>query len=282
MILTNDQLKELRLIELVILKEFIRVCSEMNLRYYILYGTLLGAVRHGGFIPWDDDIDVGMPREDYDRFIREAQSFFPQNLFVQSIYTDSEYNLSFAKVRDSNTTFIETSHKHFKMNHGVYIDVFPIDNYPEKRIKQVLFGAKSKILHFRIRREFYSPNSRKSVKNLLRRIMMAVAKVLYPSREKALRIQDKHFKSIKESHLWINNSGPWGIRHELMPATYYGKGTPIRFEGIEVNAPLEYDKWLTHMYGNYLELPPDEKRVTHHSTELIDISRGYSHYYPDM
>ena len=115
--------------ELEILKNFISCCEKMNLTYYIAFGTLLGAIRHKGFIPWDDDVDVCMPREDYDRFIREGGKYLPENYFIQTMESDPKYALNFAKLRDSNTTLFEKHVIDVDINHGVFIDIFPLDGY---------------------------------------------------------------------------------------------------------------------------------------------------------
>ena len=122
MILTEEQMRGLRLKELDLLRAFVGCCEEMGLRYFVVQGTLLGAVRHGGFIPWDDDIDVGLFREDFDRFVHDGQKHLPSSFFVQTCISDPEFPQGFAKVRDSNTTFVETTSRTLKINHGIYID----------------------------------------------------------------------------------------------------------------------------------------------------------------
>ena len=131
MVLNNKDLETIKKIELDMLCAFIEICNRLSIRYYLLGGTMLGAVRHHGFIPWDDDIDVGIFRDDYELFISKAQSYLPNYYFLQNIYTDPECMINFTKIRDSRTTFIETSTKSKKMNHGVYIDIFPLDFYPD-------------------------------------------------------------------------------------------------------------------------------------------------------
>lgn len=118
---TNQtDLDKLKLIELDILNETISVCKKLNIRYYVLGGTLLGAVRHKGFIPWDDDIDIGMLRSDYDVFVEKAPQYLSKHLFLQTHKTDPQFFHGFAKIRNSDTIFIETVCKTKKMNHGIY------------------------------------------------------------------------------------------------------------------------------------------------------------------
>ena len=139
---SQEQLQKMQEVELDLFKAFIEVCEKLQLKYYLLGGTLLGAVRHKGFIPWDDDIDVGMPRKDYEIFIQKAQDLLPEHYFVQNCYTDGKLPMAFCKIRNSNTTFIETSVKDFKINHGIFIDIFPLDYYPQDKKKKKQFYKK--------------------------------------------------------------------------------------------------------------------------------------------
>ena len=131
MTLTPEQVSALKQVELDIFVEIINVCDKLKLRYYVVGGTLLGAVRHKGFIPWDDDIDLGMLREDFNIFLEKAPALLPDHMFLQTIWTDSGYLAPYAKVRNNNTTFIESTVAHQNMNHGVFVDIFPLDYYPE-------------------------------------------------------------------------------------------------------------------------------------------------------
>ena len=124
---------ELQKIELDILKSVIDICDELNLKYYLVCGSALGAVKYNGFIPWDDDIDIGLPREDYEIFIQKAQAMLPEYYFLQNYNTDKNFPLFMTKIRDSRTTFVEMQFQNIDMHHGVYIDVFPLDGYPNKR-----------------------------------------------------------------------------------------------------------------------------------------------------
>ena len=259
-------LEDLKQIELNILKEFIAVCEKLNLKYYVIGGTLLGAIRHKGFIPWDDDIDVGMPRSDYEIFIKEGQKYFSNSYFVQTHETDPEFVAHFCKIRDSETTFIETNSKNLHINHGVFIDVFPLD-YTDKK------GLNFKLLSLK-EASVYSFN-----KSFFRRIKCFLAGVLSFcfSIEKAFVKKEKIFKERKDGKYLANFSGAWG-RKEIIPKEWYGEGVVKVFETLNVVCPTGYHKWLTQVYGDYMELPPLEKRITHHYTEIIDITKSYKEY----
>lgn len=261
---------ELKTVELELLKEFLRVCEKLDLNYYVLGGTLLGAVRHKGFIPWDDDIDVGMPRADYEKFVACGQEYLPDNYFVQTFITDPGYPANFAKIRNSETTFIETSVSGCDMNHGVYIDVFPLDYYPEKNIFS--FEIKKLLLTLRVSTAFT-----KGKMKIRTRIVRLVSCVLYPSHKKALVRREKMFKSVPKSGLILNNCGAWG-RKEIMPLEWYLEGCELEFEGLVVKGPKEYDKYLSQLYGNYMQPPPPEKRVGHHYADVIDLKKPYTCY----
>lgn len=267
---TEKQLQELKETELDIFKFFIGTCEKLSLKYYLLGGTLLGAVRHKGFIPWDDDIDVGMPRKDYGIFVSEAQKYAPENYFIQTFETDPEYPANFAKIRKSDTTFIESSLGKCKINHGVYIDVFPLDYYPDENIRS--FEIKKLLLGLRITDAFASKGMKAKTK-----IVRMISRIIYPSIKKAVEKREKLFKSVISGRKIANHCGAWG-KKEIVPAEWYGEGAKLMFEGMEVSAPKEYDKWLTQVYGDYMQLPPPEKQKGHHFVDAIDLEKSYKFY----
>lgn len=270
---TKEQIEELKLVEIEILREFLRICDHLNLRYYLLGGTLLGAVRHQGFIPWDDDIDVGMPRMDFEIFLEKAPKMLPEHLFLQSIWSDPGYLPCFAKIRNNNTTFIETTSAHHKINHGVFIDIFPLDFYPEDKKEQKKFDRKKLLLTHRIQQGYNAPFPGNA--KLL--ILSVASRLRHPSLKKAVIKKEDLYKSTTQSALWGNYGGAWG-KKEIVPADWYGEGTEVIFEGMKVMAPVQYDKWLTQVYGDYMQLPPEEKRVGHHYVDIIDLHKSYKEY----
>ena len=146
MVIDSIKLENLKRAELEIFKHFVLCCEKLGVTYFLMDGSLLGAVRHKGFIPWDDDIDVGMMRKDYEILIAKAQTLLPEYLFLQTYKTDKGVMNNFAKIRDSRTTFIETSQKEQQINHGVYIDIFPLDGFPEDLKDQTVFERRNKLL----------------------------------------------------------------------------------------------------------------------------------------
>lgn len=270
---TSEQLAELKRIETDMLRAFIDVCGKLNLRYYLLGGTLLGAVRHKGFIPWDDDIDVGMPREDYEVLLEKGPALLPSHLFIQSLRTEPAYTMCFAKMRNCNTTFVESSLSHFPINHGVYIDIFPLDFYPENLKEQEQTDRKKTWYARRVGCEYnVAPN--KTAKGTVRKLILHA---MFPSLKATIAKREALYRSIPKSGLMANYGGAWG-KKEIVPAHWYGEGTMVEFEGMQVCAPAEYDKWLTQVYGNYMQLPPVEKRIGHHYVDVIDLENPYTKY----
>lgn len=269
---TTEQMEQLKQTELHIFQAFIKICDQLGLKYYLLGGTMLGAVRHKGFIPWDDDIDIGMLRSDYEIFVAKAQALLPEHIFLQTIDTDPEYLANYAKLRHSGTAFIETAVKDRKINHGIFIDIFPLDHYPDSEKERKRFHRLNKLYTLRIGAEFYC-----SAKSFKRKAAHCVAKLLLPSVKQALRKRENLMRSYPEGAYIANHCGAWG-KKEIVPADWYAEGTILEFEGLLVTAPKNYESWLTQVYGNYMQLPPVEKRKTHHFTEMIDPDAPFTKY----
>ena len=268
--------------EFEMLKHFISICEKYNLRYFLIGGSCLGAVRHNGFIPWDDDIDVGMPRDDYDKFLDIAQNELPENLFLQNHCMDKEYPMSFSKIRNSDTTFIEKSLQKCNINHGIYIDVFPLDGFTSNRVKKAFFIIKKYLLSFRISYLFVFEKKKLpkcTFRHFVKKAVKLISRIIYPDIKKAVLKRDKHYRKYKydSSQLIANHSSPWEQR-EVMPKEFYGNGIDGIFEGIKVKLPQDYDAYLTALYGDYMKFPPEEQRVGHHYHTVIDCNKSYKEY----
>lgn len=248
--MTDSQLEELHRREIYILDNVARVCKEYDLKYYLVGGSLLGAVRHKGFIPWDDDLDIGMPRKDYVKFVRVAKKNLGSDLFLQTPKTDKYYARIFAKVRINNTVFLEKGLEHTKMHHGIYIDIFPLDSgkIGRKSINAKIGCAINEYLVYKR----YNHKFEHSWLNFFN---------LFPQRF-LIFLQD--FLLSGHGDYYINYGSRYGLKKQTIHKDKYDPPTMLYFEGKMYNVPNDYDFVLTQIYGNkYMELPPEEKRVTH-------------------
>jgi LPS biosynthesis protein len=268
-------MNELQIIELDILKQFIYICNKYKLTYYAIGGTLLGAVRHKGFIPWDDDIDVGMPRKDYETFVNIANVELPQHYFLQTFQSDSEYPHNYAKIRNSNTTYIENAVNNLKMNHGIYIDIFPLDGIKKNLIFKIRKKIKFSLCNINITRAFCFDN-KLSFKG---KVLLKISDLVFPNIKAAIESKEKFMKKypLEKCSYIVNYCGNWGDR-EIVPKDYMGLPRKLHFEDIEINVPDKYDEYLTNIYGDYLTLPPVEKQIGHHDTKYCDLYKSYLHY----
>lgn len=262
---------KLREIELNMLICVDKISKELGIKYFLIGGSLLGAIRHKGFIPWDDDIDIGMLRPDYELFLSKAQELLPSYYFLQTLKTDREYNLPFAKLRDSRTTFIEKSIAHHNINHGVYIDIFPIDYYKRP----------SKIEHFITillsKRLLNSFRGIKSSKNTKDKIKSLIINILIPSVKWASKQLDRFYSRLNGGNLRVNYCGAWGDK-EIVDSKIFDSLKYYNFEGHSFLGPEDYHSYLSHIYGDYMKLPPEDKRISHHYTEVIDLDNPYTTY----
>ena len=263
---TPLSLEEVKKIEFNILSEFVSFCDTNNLMYYLGYGTLLGAIRHKGFIPWDDDIDVLMPRPDYDNFMK-LTGYNPLKTNLETrLYRDCIHpNIyPFAKVVDTSTIVYEKG-KAKKNISGLWIDIFPLDGYPEDRAAaQKLFN------HYKTLRDFQdlaTTNPFYVNQNLLKKIIktffIAPLVKLYGIKKLCKKIDLlAQTYSIEECQkvadfTWGDNIDSYLLKSEMEPAAQ------VEFEGKSFKAPAGWQQYLTRLYGDYMQLPPESQRIPH-------------------
>lgn len=274
-------LRDLQLVELDMLKEFIEICKKLNLRYFLAGGTLLGCIRHSGFIPWDDDLDVMMPREDYEIFLEKGQELLQENYFLQTYKTDPEYTMGFAKIRNSNTTFIENTVKDSNINHGVFIDIFPLDGCrSNKEIKNFINKKLYSLYNIQISKNYSDLNKTTSLKS---KIAQSISNLMYGKKtiNEMLRKKEKIAKkySYDESKYACIFVDPVGKPlSNIFPRSYFDKGIVKKFEDIDAIVPKDYDGFLKQQYGDYMQLPPEDKRQPHHYNQVIDLKKSYKCY----
>ncbi len=263
-------------LELLII--FLSICEKWNIPYYLVCGSALGAMKYGGFIPWDDDIDVGLLRADYNRFLEIAPGELPDWCFLQNYKTEKYFPQTYSKLRNVNTTFIEKENKTLPINHGIYIDIFPLDGYPMGRAEQIAFELKRKVnAWWRYSVYENSLNTKVKIRNKFLRLMG-----LHNNLQKAHKYVEKLYTKYPpaESELWCN-FGNWQGRLEYVPRWQYGNGAWGTFEGLRVRVPEKYDEYLTQKYGDWRSDPPLEQQKSHHNSITIDVNRSYRYYMTD-
>lgn len=265
-----ESLREVQIIELNILKYIDKICKENGLIYFLAGGTLLGAVRHRGFIPWDNDLDISMPRPDYDRFIQllneeSKKQNTPYELLA--LENDKRYCCPFIKVVDNRTFLKDGDYQKYKGGSmGVFVDVFPIDGLKsneEHYINQVL-KMRNKCINLGLSFAKYDNLNLKEI------IKLSMYKFMYAKKNRELlldRIQD----FFRENDFYTSKfvMSTFGLRgeKEVILQEYFANSIKIQFEDSLFPAPIGYKEYLIQMYGDYMKLPPEEKRVVPHDYE---------------
>lgn len=258
--ITDDILKELQNIQFECLVELDRICRENNINYSLDGGTLLGAVRHKGFIPWDDDIDLIMLREDYEKFFEICKTELDtERFFLQEHRTDKFYNVGYPRIRRNNTVYQRAGHEHMKYHSGVFIDLFVLDNVPDNKLLRELHY----FICFCNRKILWSKTGKKLAPTFLKRVWFSLVSLIP---------MDFAFKSNDLVALLCNKNESKLIRHNTHPypnkkVCKYGipkklltEFTTIEFEGKRFMAVKDYEKYLTMLYNDYMKLPPEEKQ----------------------
>ena len=272
--------KRLWAVELATLEVFLDICARHNLRYYAIDGTLLGAVRHKGFIPWDDDIDVGMPRRDYERFLRIAPGLLPPHLSLHYRRADPRIPWPFyAKIRNRNTTFIQKDRAHLDINHGVNIDVFPMDGWP-RRPKDLADYTRRQTLLNRLDRKIRSSwkSSPTWRAKLLLLPFLGIRRMFgenfFHNRLEKLFMEYDFDDTDLEIHCRWHGAGR-GMRSRRL----FDDHVLLDFEHLQLRCPAGYDAYLREHYGDYMQFPSPEKRGLWHIA-FFDPDRPYTEYSP--
>lgn len=261
-------LKEQKGILINILKNIDEFCEENNIKYYLTGGTLLGAIRHNGFIPWDDDIDIAMFRDDYEKFVKLYKENEDFKLLHYS--TEPQYYYQFSKVIAKKTILIEENLMP-NMNLGAYIDVFPIDfggNDIEKayKINSVLLRPWKLLNTIKLMDE-------KKKRNIFKQSIVKTAKII--THPISWNFVVKKIDEVSQKYNNIKNSKYCGVfsvltygKKEIMETVWYKERIKHNFENELFYIPKEYEKILQHFYGDYMKMPPEDKRISHHNYKI--------------
>lgn len=259
----NKNIDKLHKKELGIMKYFAEFCEENNIKYYLAYGTLLGAIRHHGFIPWDDDVDVLVSGEDF----LKLQKIFNEKAdttkyFYQTLKTEENYYLLWDKVRLNNTIFVEDGWENNNINNGIFVDVFPLLEYPDNKREEKKFARRYKFLRLLIETNIKNNKSRYNNYGTIGKILSIVVRILPQKVRNKIVI-----KNIERFCLYKSNSkyyysldGGMEIKFSKEPFNSMEK---VKFEDTEFTVPSGYHKNLTEIFGDYMKLPPEEDRIGH-------------------
>ncbi len=270
--MANYDIRPLQLRLLDILMVIHRMCVDHGLKYYLVDGSLIGAVRHKGFIPWDDDMDIAMPRADYEALIAHSREWLPEPYEFVCAENDPKYPLHFGKVQDAGTTLIERPHLYYLG--GVYVDVFPIDGAPENRLVQRLYQLKynylRKALYFLFRDPYRHGHGPSCWLPLLMRRMYTLPGL----QAKIKRHMMKY--PLETSRLAAVNHND-GLGSMVDKETVLGDPTPVEFEGQMVWGMRDNDAYLTQLFGDYMTPPPADK-IHQHNFYLMDLEKPYREF----
>lgn len=260
----RETLRKVQLEQLKMAVEVKRLCEKHDIKYFLDAGTLLGAVRHKGFIPWDDDLDMGMLREDYEKFCDIASKEMDQRFFLQTWHTDGEYGLPFAKVRMKGTVYIEGKSAPLQ-NNGIYIDIFPYDNVPQDEVKAVILKKKRIDICRRIMMKSHAKpwydDGKINYKKRLGYILYQV-RAIFNNRSALIEEYEKLVLSVTEgAHKYPQFTS---IHEDHLKSEWFDNLEKMCFENDKFSCIGDYDGYLTTMYGDYMTLPPESERENRH------------------
>lgn len=263
---------------LELLKELIRVCDRNNLTYYACGGTCIGALRHDGFIPWDDDLDVFMPRPDYERLWLMRDQFQEGRFKLCRTTLERNYHHRVQQLVDLNTTFINQRSVDEDIEHGVYIDIIPIDACAPTAISRLVQRFEAmlySVYNVQCLPEFHGGNTF--------RFAVWLALALVPSKNLRYKIwlycEQKMTKyDWAKAEQVVELAASVKVMHNPYPKEWFKKGEKHKFEDIEINLPAGVTQYLTKVFGDYMTLPPKEERHPRHNTVKIDLNNCYEIY----
>lgn len=262
--LTPELLKKLHQHELDMLMEVHRICTLVEIKYIIIAGTLLGAVRHGGFIPWDDDADIALLRSEYERFRIACETHLNHDLFYFQDHRNTPgYRWGYGKLRKKNTLFLREYQSHLPYEQGVFLDIFPVDYVPEQFLQQKICQFRSfcvrKLLWSEVGQYAHPVPWKRGWFKFLTNFFGDKVFIYYDNLVKSYQKETSLVKCLT----FPSPKGEYGYQKE-----WYTVTVPILFEGVELSTMADYEHYLTFKFGDYMKLPSKEQQHCHPVTEI--------------
>lgn len=281
--ITEEERKIIRQVQLELLSAVDMICNTYHIKYSIGYGTLLGAVRHKGYIPWDDDADILMMREDYEKFKICCRKHLKAPLFLQDHETDEKYLWGYAKLRNLNTTYVRVGQEHIACKNGVFIDIFPLDGIPDSLPLQMA----QDFLCFVLRKCLWAKVGSRQKQEGFKRVGYAALSVIpkekiYGIYDKLVRLSNQKKRERVRCLLFTAPGKHWGKRKKPFKERYGFKRewieqrSSFEFENLCLWGSRDYQECLTYLYGDYMALPPREKRLAHAPVSHLDLSKVWN------
>ena len=268
----NETLQKMHRLHLVLADEVKRICEKHGIEYFMLAGTLLGAIRHKGFIPWDDDMDFGMTRNNFEKFLLVAEKELDaKKFYLQTDRKDRLYTFNFAKLRLNGTKVIEEFSSDIQENHGIYIDIFPMDmvsdNGFQAFIQYKLFYIYRNLLW--VKCGYGTPERKKTVGYKIAKIASFLFTIEHLKNRK-MEVMAKYRND--SSKRIVTSDGSWGLKKETLKTEWLRPIEMLPFEDREYPGFVAYEEYLTHMYKDYMKLPPENQR-NHHGRLDVDFGQ---------
>ena len=259
-------IQEIQAVSLEILKAVTDVCEELGLRYALIYGTLIGAVRHHGYIPWDDDVDIMMPRPDYDKLLAYLSVHKLPNLTLFNRQTCQDYPYMISRVSDDR--YILEMENEESVGMGVFIDIYPYDGLGKTKEEAVRFGLKgdrlSSLCYQATRKHFAIETTTSTFRKIVKYPVFLVSKLIgknffQKKLEKLAGVKDYEESEYIGCIIWLSRG-----EKDIFPRKWFDETIMMPFDKYEFRVPKHYDEVLRHEYGDYMQLPPEKDRIGHH------------------
>lgn len=268
----DKKLRELQLTQLEMLKVVDRICRENDIPYSLYAGTLLGAARHQGFIPWDDDLDICMSRENYDKFLALWPQTEHAGYLLQNKENAPHFSQSFTKIRKDHTTFLQSEGENELYHTGIFIDIFPVDRIPDGRLARYLFWWDC--MRYQLYTREFVPQQYGTMKKWVSAVILALVPPARRACER-VRLLQRITRNNGNTHLKAVAIETVGSMRVLFAADMLDKYTQIHFEDGRFMCFADWHDHLQCKFGDYMQLPPEEERTWKHHPILIDFEHNY-------